>query len=326
MHPRGAPRLADDRSRRGGREPLGSRRPLAALTALALLLAQAPDAHAARLGPDEEAAALYEEGRRAQERGDFDVAADRFTAAYETLPREDLERRAAVLFELVEARRSAFSEDGRPFHLCRADEALDRFLADNQEIRGSRSSRDARKAGNVRTQLAGEISQIKAENPGFDCANAPEPEPEPEPEDENEPEPEPEPEPEVEPEPARPAVRLRDPLVGSGVALVSVGGLLLGSAAMGLALGAHAEFEGTWLLSTQPGLSSTSPEVEALQQAGRRANLLAIIGGALGSATFGAGIALYVVGKRRQAAAAPPVALVPSLSPRNLGAGLQMRF
>ncbi|MEZ4382671.1 MAG: hypothetical protein R3A79_15140 [Nannocystaceae bacterium] len=290
----------------------------------ALLAGLAPRAVSA--AEPEDAIALYEEGRRALENGEFSAAAERFEQAYEALPREELERRAAVLFELVEARRAAFTEDGRPSHLCKAEETIARFLEDNAELRGSRRSRDARKAAELRDALVDELMTIKADNPGFSCDAAPEPEPEPEPE----PAPE-EAEPAAEPEPLRPreptqVVRLRDPKVASGVALIGAGALLLGSAGAGLALGAHAEFEGEWLLKSRPDLASTSPEAQRLDEIGRSANLLTIVGGSLGVAALGTGIALYILGKRQQATPASEVALTPALSTTDVGANLRVRF
>ena len=121
-------------------------------------------------------------------------------------------------------------------------------------------------------------------------------------------------------------VRLRDPLVASGIAGISVGALLLGSAAVGLGLGAHAEAEGEWLLSSRPDLASDSPEAARLSTVGRQANLLALIGGAVGAVALSSGIALYMVGKRRQATSAPTLSFPPSLTPQRLGGGVRIRF
>ena len=298
---------------------------LSALLVVATVVA-APVGARARAAAPEDAATLYEDGRKALENGEFSVAADRFEAAYQALPREELERRAAVLFELVEARISAFTEDGRPSHLCAATEILGDFLADNTEIRGSRRSRDARKAAELRETYSDELDLIRKDNPDFSCDDAeltPTTEEPPPAEDGVEP-------PAEVKQPSRgeppTLLRLRDPLVGGGVGLISVGALLLGAAAAGLASGEHVEAEGTWLLGQRPDLPADAPEVGRLSEVGRRANLLAVIGGVTGAAALGTGIALFIVGKRRQRSTTPTVALTPSLSPRRLGAGLQMRF
>ncbi len=264
---------------------------------------------------------LYEEGREALDLGDFADAADSFQAAYDAIPREELDRRAALLFELVEARVAAFSEDGRPSHLCEATETLGGFLDDNTELRGSRRSRDARKAAELHETYVDELDLLRSDNPNFQCEDA-----EPPPPTVEDVSADPDPKPEPEPLESRQRVRLRDPLVGSGVALISAGTLLLGAAAAGLALGTEAEFEGKWLLMSRPDLPSNAPETERLNSIGRQANLLAIIGGATGSVALGTGVALYVLGKRRQARTTPKLSLIPQIAPHKLGAGVHIRF
>ncbi len=281
-----------------------------------------PTGTAEARGAPEDVAALYEEGRTAFENSEFDIAAEKFEAAYEAIPREELERRAAVLFELIEARVAAFSEDGRPSHLCDATRTLSEFLDDNTEIRGSTRSRDARKAKDLRETYADELDLIRNDNPDFYCEGEEPPPPEDVPPPETEPGATP---PETPREPTQ-VVRLRDPLVASGVAFIGVGALLLGSATVGLGIGAHAESEGEWLLSSRPDLASDSPEAARLNTVGRQANLLAIIGGATGAVALGSGIALYMIGKRKQAASAPTLSFAPSLSPQKLGGGLSIRF
>ncbi len=326
-----APRQAENGLRRddgatGRRSAVRARpRRLAALLlASALALAGVlPAGVAEARGAPEDVAALYEEGRTAFENGEFGAASESFEAAYEAIPREELERRAAVLFELIEARVAAFSEDGRPSHLCDATRALDEFLDDNTEIRGSTRSRDARKAKDLRETYVDELDLIRKDNPDFYCEGEEPPSP---PEDVPPPEIEPGETPAQTPREPTQVVRLRDPLVASGVALIGAGALLLGSATVGLGIGAHAESEGEWLLSSRPDLASDSPEAARLNTVGRQANLLAIIGGATGAVALGSGIALYIIGKRRQAASAPTLSIAPSLSPHKLGGGLHIRF
>jgi len=296
---------------------------LIAATTLTASLSVSPSVRAD--GRSEDATALYEEGRKALENGEFAIASDRFQAAYDALPQEELERRAAVLFELVEARISAFTEDGRPSHLCEATETLQGFLEDNTELRGSRRSRDARKAADLLERYTDELDLIRSDNPDFQCEGAPAPPSTTEDVPELEPGAEPEPRPHTPRQPTQ-LVRLNDPLVGSGVAAISLGALLLGAATAGLGLGKHVESEGEWLLESSPELSSDAPEVERLNRVGKQANLLAIVGGATGVIALSAGIALFIVGKRRQATQTPTVALTPSFSPRSLGAGLHVRF
>ena len=176
MIPKRAPRQAENGTGRavGGRGRGGWRERCAVALLIPALVAGLPPRAVSAADP-EDAVALYEEGRRALENGEFAAAAERFEEAYEALPRDELERRAAVLFELVEARRAAFSEDGRPSHLCKAEETIAHFLEDNAELRGSRRSRDARKAADLRDALVDELMAIKADNPEFDCDGAPAP-------------------------------------------------------------------------------------------------------------------------------------------------------
>ncbi|HFE46467.1 MAG TPA: hypothetical protein ENJ18_13395 [Nannocystis exedens] len=271
--------------------------------------------------PSEEAARLYEEGREALDLGDYASAADSFQAAYEAIPREELDRRAALLFELVEARVAAFTEDGRPTHLCKATETLGGFLDDNTELRGSRRSRDARKAADLHETYVDELDLLRSDNPDFQCENA-----EPPPPAAEDVSADPEPKPPAKPHEPRQRVRLRDPLVGSGVALIGTGTLLLGAAAAGLALGAETELEGKWLLMSRPDLPSNAPEIKKLNAIGKQANLLAIVGGVTGSVALGTGIALYLLGKRRQARSTPKLSLTPSIAPHRLGADIHIRF
>ena len=278
----------------------------------------APPAFAA---PANDLAALYEEGVAAREAGDLTTAAERFAAAYARIPAEELERRAAVLFELVDAHLQAYAQNSRPYHLCRADEALAEFIEAATRSKSKGKSRDLRKASDLMALVRVDLDRARAARPGLDCATEPAIPPEPEPEAEPEPSGESEPE-DPGPAPEPPRSRLRDPLVASGAALTSAGGLLLGAMAMGLAIGKQADFEGEWLVKTHPDVATTTPQVAELDQIGRRANTLSLVGGVGGGVLLGVGVALLTLGIRRQRASAPALGARADLR----GFGVTWRF
>ena len=283
-----------------------------ALAAFVALEMAAPPALAA---PANDLAALYEEGVAAREAGDLTTAAERFAAAYARIRAEELERRAAVLFELVDAHLQAYAQNSRPYHLCRADEALAEFIEAATRSKSKGKSRDLRKASDLMALVRVDLDRARADRPGLDCATEPAIPPEPEPGGEGAPEgPGPAPEP--------PRSRLHDPLVASGAALTSAGSLLLGAMAMGLAIGKQADFEGEWLVKTHPDVATTTPQVVELDQIGRRTNTLALVGGVGGSVLLGVGVALLTLGVRRQRASAPAIGARADLR----GLGVTWRF
>lgn len=286
--------------------------------ALALALASAPPV--ARAAPAEEAAALYEEGVAARDSGELALAAERFAAAYALLPQSELERRASILFELIDAHRGAYTARGRPYHLCQAEILLRDFIVTTERGRGRTKSRDLKKANELLVQIRADLDRVRYDRPELDCAN--EPANEPERPVESEPVTDSGEAPSGADEPARAA--LRDPVKLSGIALTGAGGLLLGLVGMGLAIGKQAEFEGTWLLTTRPQLGTDAPEVQDLDRWGRRGNTLAIVGGAAGGVLFGVGVTLLVMSTRR----ARPSALTSRLgvAPHTRGLGLTWRF
>jgi len=284
--------------------------------ALALALAAPPVARAA---PTEDAASLYEAGVAARDRGELALATERFAAAYALIPQNELERRASILFELVDAHRGAYTARSRPYHLCQAEILLRDFIVTTERGRGRTKSRDLKKANELLVQIRADLDRVRYDRPELDCAV--EPANEPERPVEGEPVPEAITDPLPEGEPLRPR---HDPMLISGVALTSAGGLLLGMVGMGLAIGKQADFEGTWLLKTRPQLSTAAPEVQEIDRWGRRGNTLAIVSGAVGGVLLGVGLTLLITGGRRTRAS--PIAARLGVAPHTRGLGLAWRF
>ncbi len=276
----------------------------------------------------------YEEGIRERDAGDFVAAADSFTAAYRDIPPSSREIRAAVLFDLVDARRNAFAEGEGPAQICECERLLVAYLDEVKQTFGARGEKypDTRKAKKLLAEVRKQLGKQRAETPELDCAEATVDRPPP-------PEPEPEPEPPPPPPPSGPSEaelqaeaaksRRARTLVIAGAVTTGVGGLFLGLLAGGLVVGRNAERDGA--ARTQVGLdagaplSQDDPELRAIVERGELGNGLAIAGGVLSTLAVAAGVSLLVLGQR--AGKRPPrAALAPVLAPGFAGAGLHLRF
>jgi len=287
----------------------------------------APAAAPDPAGPELEAATKrYQEGIAERDAGDFVTAAESFAAALKDIPPKSREIRASVLFELVDARRSAFAEGEGPGQICDCERVLVDYLAEVKQLLGARAEKlpDTRKARKLLAEVRKQIAAVKLENPALDCAAttvdrpAPEPEPAPEP---------PPPAPEPAPAPAGPdpaQVRRGRNLVIAGSVTTGVGGLFLGVMAGGLVIGRGAERDGeSWtvqaLADGQP-FSEDDPALQSLVRRGTIGNNLAIAGGVIATVAVAAGVTMIVLGLRAKKGRPARAALVP-----NAG-GLTLRF
>ena len=277
----------------------------------------------------------YEEGIAERNAGNFVAAAESFTAAYRDIPAQSREIRAAVLFDLVDARRQAFAEGEGPGQVCESERVLVGYLDEVKQTFGARGEKfpDTRKAKKLLLEVRKQIETYKVETPDLDCATAPveratAPEPEPVPP----PPPEPTGPTEAEKQAAAARARRARTFVIAGAVTTGVGGLFLGMMVGGLVVGRKAERDGD--ARTQEGVdagtpvSEDDPNLQAIVRRGKTGNGLAIAGGVLATAALAAGVTLLVLGLRARASRREQTraTLSPALAPGFAGAALQLRF
>ena len=306
-------------------------------TAMGSWAAFAPD------GDLEAATDLYNEGLEAQRAGNIVSAAEKFSEALVLIPQGEIEIRAAVLFDLVEARRKAFTEDREFSHLCAARDALTDYIDESEAAEGkkAREYTDVKQARAVRAEVLEQMHLVERDSPGASCSDPPPSS------DVDEPdvEPEPDPEPEDEQPKRAPLDKQSRTLLIAGGATAGVGLIFYGLMIGGMAMGRGAERDGEDLIQmgidTGMYVSKYDPELEAIVQRGRTGNSLAIAGGVIGTLATGAGVALIVlafkrpdswrkadVARRDGGAVAPLIApyIAPYISPRGRAAGMTLRL
>lgn len=301
-----------------------------AVAAALAVQSPAPAAAAPASGISQEAQDAYDRGLAERDAGHHAAAAREFASAYSQISGDQRELRAAVLFDLVEAHRSAFAAGGArrgnehpAAHLCAADRALAEFIEAEASRKKGKKTADATKAAGLREQVKKEFTAAKAKEADLDCAALELPRvgsdkpvvddgPEPEPADGSR---------EPQPKPVRDPKKL---LIAGGVS-AGAGLLLLGLMVGGMVRGDRAEADGEALVEEMPLLMSGDPQFDDIERRGRSGNAMAIVGGVLGSLALGAGVALLVVGARASKQRRD-VAVWPVLSPQSAGAGLRWRF
>ena len=265
----------------------------------------------------------YERGRSEREAKRFAAAAAEFAIAYKEIPPTQSQR-ATVLFELVDAHRSAFAAGGRvrgrehpAKHLCDAEASLTEFidLAEKKRAPKAKRSPDARMAGELRTDVRAELDEARKTAADLDCATVELP---------RDDVPEPAAAPGDDAGPRRPRRAIHKPFVIAGAVTTGVGMIFVGLMANGLVRGKRAERDGDALVATSPTLPEQDPLLQAIDDRGRGANHLAIAGGVIGTAALGAGIALLVIGLR--GGPGSRVALSPTFSRRELGLLVRWQF
>ena len=314
------------RTRQGPRRALATR-----LAAVLVAMSLATPATAAAPPPEDpalaEATRIYEQGIGERDAGDHVAAAESFTDAYDKIPPASREIRAAVLFDLVDARRNAFAEGEGPAQLCECERRLVAYDADVVANLGKKGERlpDTRKARKLLSDVRAQLTALRAETPALDCATLTLDKPAPEPGPIAAPEKPPEPPPPSGPTPEE--LRRRKFTIAGGT-LTAVGGVFLILMVSGLVVGRKAERDGADLtddaIDAGAPLSMDDPAVMDAVQRGKTGNGLAIAGGVIGGAALAAGVPLLILGKR-------PVGqrralLTPQLAPTYAGASLQLRF
>lgn len=298
---------------------------------VAVALAGPPRAAAANEPPPipEAAQRAYDRGLAERDAGQFPAAAREFAAAYSQIPETERELRAAILFDLVDAHRGAFTAGGErrgnehpAAHLCAADRALADFIETEQERKRGRKSPDMVKATGLREEVRKDFVVAKSRESDLDCAALELPRVP----DKAEPPPPP---PSDAPKPVQAAPKKL--LIAGGVT-TGVGVALLGLMIGGLVRGQRTEDEAAALVQAMPELAADDPRFAAFDRRGRGDNAMAIVGGVFGSLALGAGVALLVVGVRahkaagRPSAPEPTVAVWPVASPAGGGATVRWRF
>ncbi len=260
----------------------------------------------------EAAQKAYAAGLEARDRGEYEEAASQFYTAFELLPAEPRERRAAVLFDLVAARRSAYEEKGDTAQLCASSRVLDAYIKEEPTSAGGEVDRDARKARELRAMVQADVELLQDMEPGLDCDKL---------------RVEGEPPPSETGDEAPSSERGEGELDGrrltiAGAVTTGVGALLLGATVTGVVIYARANSEQQALIdSGGPIPAFTLDEIAGRERLGAG---LAIGGGVLAGAALGAGITMLVVGRR--AGANPRMSFAPFLTPRVRGVALGMRF
>ena len=269
----------------------------------------------------------YERGRSEREAKRFAAAVAEIAIAYKEIPPTQSQR-ATVLFELVDAQRSAFAAGGRirgrehpAKHLCDAEVALTQFIEMAEKKRAPKAKRspDARMAGELRVEVRKQLDEARKASADLDCATVELPRDD-----------VPESAPEAPSDAAANGVRkprraIHKPFVIAGAATTGVGMIFVGLMASGLVRGKRAEEDGDALVAKSPTLPEEDPLLNAIDRRGKGANRLAIAGGVIGTAALGAGIALLVIGLRG-GPSSTRVALSPTFSRQDLGLLLRWQF
>jgi hypothetical protein len=272
-----------------------------------------------------EAEEHYDRGVREREAGRHAVAAQEFTAAYEGMPTGLKELRASILFDLVDAHRSAFAAGGRTrgrehpaAHLCAAEAALEKFRGAAGQGRKPRSkkSTDELKAEELHAAVQADLEKARADSPDLDCATAELPRGAP---DEAPP-------PDPGPVDAKPAPRPKPnmPLVIAGSVTAAVGLAMFGLMAGGLVRGNRADADGNALVDMNATRDELDPDIQEIDRRGRVGNNMAIAGGVLGGVCLGTGVALLVLGLRGKPGGR--VAAAPYATPQTAGFTVRLQF
>jgi len=269
-------------------------------------VAGATAVHASSFGEEEdtrEAKRLYQEGRVHYETAEYMEALESFKGAYrqaQTISSEAFRNEVlvALLFNLARAHVKACAIDGDASHLRQAEDLLETYLASDSAMVDEADA----------DELKAEIAALEEELAGTMEGPA---------------DPEEAPTGATEPANASGSAENTDGAAGDGGrGLVIAGGVLMGLSAVGLGLmtggivGAN-RAEQDYIDAANGG------EREIIDARGQRMNGLAVAGGISAGVLLSAGVALLLVGKRRQRS---NLALDVSASPGYAGLGLRGRF
>ena len=246
-----------------------------------------------------EAKRLYQEGRVHFETADYLEALASFKGAYQRaqgISSESFRNEVlvALLFNLARAHVKAFTIDGDASHLRQAEDLLGTYLASESPMVHQGDAEE----------LRAEIAELESEGVEPDDAedggvSGGEP-----------------------PDTAASEPQSDEPPAKSGSGLVIGGGVLMGLSAVGLGLMTGGAV-GASRAEQDYVDAANGDERETIDARGRTMNGLVVTGGVAAGVLLSAGIALLVVGKRRQRS---NVALDVSASAGYAGLGLRGRF
>jgi hypothetical protein len=243
---------------------------------------------------------LYTQGQEKFDAGDYGGAGDLWAEAVRALPEnpDNSATRQTIMNLALDAYVRAYRNDENRAHVDKAKTLLDEYEASLEATGGALGSEIASEKAKVEDILA-ELA----------AAEEPDPEPDPEPDTGGD---EPEPEVFVNEKPGQ-------GLVIGGAVMLGVGAAGLGLMIGGLVGGGSAQkaFE-----ASMPGT-----EREDIRKRGQTMNVLAITGGVVGGVFLSAGVALLIIGlKRNKEARLQNVMVLPEVGPNYAGVGASLRF
>ncbi len=249
-----------------------------------------------------EAKRLYNEGRVHFETAEYMEALESFKGAYrraQTISSETFrsEVLVALLFNLARAQVKACTIDGDLSHLRQAEDLLETYLASESAMV------DEADADELKAEIAAIKEEIAAEPEGPTGGEGPA-------------------NPEESPTSSPGGENDDTPTDSGGSGLVLAGGVLMGLSAVGLGL-MTGGIVGANRAEQDFVKAPNSAERDTIDARGQRMNGLAIAGGISAGVLLTAGLALLVVGKKRQRS---NLALDVSASPAYTGLGLRGRF
>lgn len=243
---------------------------------------------------------LYTQGQEKFDASDYGGAGDLWAEAVRTLPEnpDNSATRETIMNLALDAYIRAYRSDESRSHIDKAKTLLDEYeaaLAANGAALGTEIASEKAKIEDILAELAA------AEQP----------------------DPEPEVEPDVEPDGNDPVMTNDKP----GQGLVIGGAVMLGVGAAGVGLMVGGLVGGG---SAQKAFDASVPgsaDRDSIEKRGKTMNILAITGGVVGGVFLGAGVALLIIGlKKNKEARLNNVMLLPDVGPEYAGFGLSGRF
>lgn len=243
---------------------------------------------------------LYTQGQEKFDASDYGGAGDLWAEAVRTLPEnpDNSATRETIMNLALDAYIRAYRSDESRSHIDKAKTLLDEYEA-ALEANGAA----------LGTEIASEKAKIEDILAELAAAEQPDPEPEVEPD--------------VEPDGNDPVMTNDKP----GQGLVIGGAVMLGVGAAGVGLMVGGLVGGG---SAQKAFDASVPdsaERDSIEKRGKTMNILAITGGVVGGVFLGAGVALLIIGlKKNKEARLNNVMLLPDVGPEYAGFGLSGRF
>jgi hypothetical protein len=252
--------------------------------------------HVAQAAPSFED--LYTQGQEKFDAGDYGAAGDLWAQAVRALPEspDNAATRQTLMNVALDAYLRAYRSADDRVHIDNAKALLDEYEASLPE------------GSELTTEIASEKGKIDDILANLAAAEEP-----------DEPEPEPEPGPDVGPDPVVGDDKPGQGLVIGGAVMIGVGAAGAGLLVGGLVAGGNLQK----IFDAAPA----GPQREDARSRGRTMNVLAVTGGIVAPVFLGAGIALLIVGmKRNKDARLRNVMVLPEAGPGYTGVGFSGAF